>query len=97
MDDDVDSFSTIFTPFIPVSKVNTMVFPISFVAHCILANEQYEHLANVFDNFLTLTNGQVSQLDTSLIGFEFFMTDPSQHVPIPSVVQTESCFVTTEI
>ena len=92
----MDSFSTAFTP-IPVLEVNTMALPISYVAPHILANEQYEHLANVFEDFPTLTRGQVSQPDTSLTGFEFFMTESSQHVPKPSVVQTESCSVTKEI
>lgn len=95
--DDVDSFSTVFTPSILVSEVNTMTLPISSAASRILANEQYEHLANVFEDFPTLTSGQVSQLDTSLTGFELFMTESSQHVPMPLAVQSESCSVTTEI
>ena len=85
VDDDVDSFSTIFTP-IPVLEVNTMALPISSVAPLILANEQYEHLENVFEDFSTLTGGQVSELDTSLTGFELFMTESSQHARMLSVV-----------
>ena len=74
-----------------------MDLPISFVAPRIPANEQYEHLANVFEDFPTLTNGQVSQLDTSLTGFELFMIKSSHHAPMNSVMQTESCSVMTEI
>ena len=58
-----------------------MALPISSVALRIPAHEQYEHLANVIEDFPTLTSGQVSQLDTSLTGFELFMTESSQHDP----------------
>ena len=54
-------------------------------------------LANVFEDFPTLTSGQVSQLDTSLTRFELFMTEFSQHVLMPLAVQTESYSITTEI
>ena len=63
-----------------------MALPISSVAPRVPAHDQFEHLANVFEDFPTLTSGQVSQLDTSLTGFELFMTKSSQHVPMPSVV-----------
>ena len=92
----MDSFSIVFTAIL-VLEVNTIPLPISSAAPCIPAHEQYDHLANVFEDFPTLTNGQVSQLDTSLTGFELSMTESSQHVPMPSVVQSESCFVTIEI
>ena len=93
----MDSFSTILTPSIPVSEVNTMALSISFVAPLILANEQYEHLGSVFEDFPTLTNGQVSQLDTSLMGFEIFMMESFHHALMNSAVQIESCSIMTEI
>ena len=57
IDDDVDSFSTIFTPSILTSKVNTLALPISSTTPPILTNEQYEHLGNVFNDFPTLIKG----------------------------------------
>ena len=97
IDDDVDSFSTVFTPFIPTSEVNTLALPISSTTPPILTNEQYEHLGSVFEDFPTLTKDQVSQLDTSLTGFELFMTKSSCHVPMNSAMQTKSCSITMEI
>ena len=44
-----------------------MLQKISSTAPRVPVHDQYEHLANVFENFPTLTSGQVSQLDTSLI------------------------------
>ena len=74
---DVDSFSTIFMPTIPISEVTLSTLPISY-ATPIFTTEQYENLGNVFDDFPTLTEGQVSQLDTSIARFEMFMTKSSQ-------------------
>ena len=86
VDDDVDSFSIVFTHSILVSEINTMALPISSSAPRVPAHDQFEHLSNVFEDFLTLTSGQVSQLDTSLTGFELFMTKSSQHIPILTTV-----------
>lgn len=64
IEDDVDSFSTVFTPFILASKVNTSTLPIPSTAPPILMANQCENLGNVFEDFPTLTEGQVFQLDT---------------------------------
>ena len=97
IDDDVVSFSTVFTSSISTSKVNTLALLISSTAPPILTNEQYEHLGNVFEDFPTLTKGQVSQLDTSLTGFELFMIESSHHALMNSAMPMESCSITTEI
>ena len=54
-------------------------------------------MGNVFEDFPTLTEGQVSQLDTSLSGFDLFMAESSFQVPMHSTIQTASCSVTTQI
>ena len=54
-----------------------MALPISSAAPRVPVHEQYDHLANVFEDFPTLTSGQVSQLDTSLTRFELLMTESS--------------------
>ena len=51
IDNDVDSFSTVFMPTIPISKVNMLALPISFAAPPIVTTKQCENLENVFDNF----------------------------------------------
>ena len=43
VDDDVDSFSTVFTHSIPVLEFNTMTLPISSAASRVPAHEQYEN------------------------------------------------------
>ena len=78
-------------------KSHTLALPISSTTPPILTNEQYEHLGSVFEDFSTLAEGQVFQLDTSLTGFELFMTESSHHAPMRSTVQTKSCLVTMEI
>ena len=60
IDDDVDSFSTVFTPSIPTSEVSTLTLPISSMAPPILTTKQCKHLGNVFEDFPTLTKGKVS-------------------------------------
>ena len=47
---DVDSFSTVFPPTIPISKVNMWALPISF-ATPMFTIEQCENLENVLDDF----------------------------------------------
>ena len=92
----MDSFSIVFTPPISVLEVNISALPISSTTS-ILRAEQCEYLGNVFGDFPTLTEGRISQLDTSLTGFDFFMIESSFHALMNSAVQTESCSVTIEI
>ena len=44
-----------------------LAFPISSADPPILTAEQCEHLGDVFEDFPTLTEGQVAQLDTSVV------------------------------
>ena len=43
----------------------------------ILIVEQCQNLGNVVEDFSTFTEGQVSQLDTSNVGFKLFMIESS--------------------
>lgn len=95
IDNDVDSFSTVFTFTIFVSKVNMSAFPISLTAPPILTSNQSENLGNLLEDFSTVMEGQVSQLDTSMAGFELFMIESSLQAPMNSFVQTEACTITT--
>lgn len=59
--------------------------------------EQCERMRNVYEDFPTLTEGQVSQLGTSLTDFDLFMTKSSFQAPMNSTMQIELCLVTMQI